>query len=143
MKKLTSMFVIAAIVLSTGCAHPIVITPNLGNIDRKDSVQSDKNAGYYISADDRFREVTTPGGGGDKIRYTPYKDLEPALQKVLANTFRNVHTMPAERDMNFITANNIAFSLTSRVLSNPKSSISLFNSSNSLELTVILFDCPL
>jgi hypothetical protein len=31
-----------------------------------------KKAAYYISDEDRAREVTTPGGGGDKVRYFPY-----------------------------------------------------------------------
>ena len=68
------------VLLLFGCAHPITITPNTSNIDRKDAYEINKNVGYYISAEDRFKEVITPGGGGDSIRYTPYSDLEPATE---------------------------------------------------------------
>lgn len=92
-----------------GCAHPITITPNTSNIDRKDAYEINKNVGYYISAEDRFKEVITPGGGGDSIRYTPYSDLEPALQKVLSNIFEKVHKMPSPDNRPYIMENDISF----------------------------------
>ncbi len=68
-----------------------------------------KNAGYYISDENRAKEVITPGGGGDKVKYTLYADIEPALKHALSNIFSNVYTVPSLDDFNFITSNNISY----------------------------------
>ncbi|MEJ1356535.1 MAG: hypothetical protein RPU52_13165 [Candidatus Sedimenticola sp. (ex Thyasira tokunagai)] len=122
MKFISRIFLITSILVMYGCAHPITISPHLSNIDRKDAKQIDKNVGYYISAQDRYKEVTTPGGGGDSIKYTPYNDLEPAIQKVLINIFRNVHRMPSENDKVFISDNDISFVFTPKIETSSSSS---------------------
>lgn len=99
----------AIIVICAGCAHPIVITPNLSTVDFKDSAKINRVVGYFISDADRGKEVTTPGGGGDSIRYFPYRDLEPGIQKVLLNIFADVLKMPLANDQSFITKNKISF----------------------------------
>ena len=38
----------------------------------------------------RAQTVTTSAGGGDKVRYFPYRDMEPGLYKALSDTFREV-----------------------------------------------------
>lgn len=92
-----------------GCAHPIVITPNLSQIDRKDVTPIDKNVGYHISQANLSKSIITPGGGGDKVEYTPYKDIEPAIQKVLSNMFAKVHTIANPDDHKFLADNDISF----------------------------------
>lgn len=92
-----------------GCAHPIVITPNLSQIDRKDVTPIDKNVGYHISKANMEKSVITPGGGGDKVEYTPYKDIEPALQKVLSNLFSKVLSISNPDDHKFLADNDISF----------------------------------
>lgn len=104
-----------------GCAHPYAITPELSALDRKDVTKIDKNVGYYISAEDRTREVITPGGGGDKVQYAPYKDIEPAMQKMLSNLFTQVHILKSPEDKQFITANNISFIFIPRIETNSSS----------------------
>lgn len=95
-KNLSSTLRLAAVCLVvsllSACAHPIQIRPELNNVDTKASRQEKINAkvGYYISPTDMALEVTTPGGGGDDVRYHPYQDLETGLQKVLSNVFREV-----------------------------------------------------
>ena len=74
----------------TGCAHPIIITPELQSLKRQQGDFILATAGYYISPADRSKKVVTPGGGGDRVAYYPYKELEPALQKVLFNIFQDV-----------------------------------------------------
>ena len=71
------------------CAHNIVITPETKSLPVGQAV-IDRKVGYYISSSDYDAHVTTPGGGGDKVTYQPYKELEPALQRVLFNTFSQV-----------------------------------------------------
>jgi len=43
--------------------------------------------GYVISSQDMNREVITPGGGGDKVSYFPYKDLDYSLSRSLERIF--------------------------------------------------------
>lgn len=45
--------------------------------------------GYYISQKNRQLEVTTPGGGGDNVRYYPYEALEIGYRDVLTSLYRN------------------------------------------------------
>lgn len=92
-----------------GCAHPIVITPDLQTIDRASVNPIDKTVAYYIATADREKEVITPGGGGDKVKYYPYKELEPALRKVLNNLFRSVKRVDNPTDTAFLQANDITY----------------------------------
>lgn len=58
------------------CAHPITINPSLTAQRSDNNLFSTKIAGYVMTEADRAKQVTTEGGGGDKISYFPYKDLE-------------------------------------------------------------------
>lgn len=85
-------FVSAALACTVlfGCAHPISITPDLVKVQAADARPIAKPVGYHISNANRGLEVTTAGGGGDKIRYFPYKDLEAGLYKALSEVFSSV-----------------------------------------------------
>lgn len=110
-----------ALVFLIGCAHPIVTTPNMSDLSAKDFRKIDKVVGYYISSEDRERRVTTPGGGGDKVSYQPFKDLEPGLQKVLSNVFSDVITMTTRDDAAAIQKNSIAFVFVPYITTNSSS----------------------
>ena len=110
-----------ALIFLVGCAHPIVTTPNMSDLSAKDFRKSDKVVGYYISTEDRERRVTTPGGGGDKISYQPYKDLEPGLQKILSNAFTDVITLSSRDDKAAVQKHNIAFIFTPYITTNSSS----------------------
>jgi hypothetical protein len=91
---LTAALVLTALI--TGCAHPISVTPSdFNQIKGSSSAKIQKPVGYYISPDDLQREVITPGGGGDKVSYKPYKDLEPAIYKALSEVFTDVSKLDA------------------------------------------------
>jgi len=85
-------FVSAAVACTVlfGCAHPISMTPDLAKVQAAGATPIAKSVGYHISIANRGLEVTTPGGGGDKVRYFPYKDLEAGLYKVLSEVFSSV-----------------------------------------------------
>lgn len=89
--KLT-LALLAVAFLTVGCAHPIIISPALSSVtnDAGESKKIDASVGYYISASSTNLEVTTPGGGGDSVRYYPYRDIESGYQRVLASVFRTV-----------------------------------------------------
>ena len=73
-----------ATLLLTGCSHKISIDPSLDEI-RQTNIENkiNVNVGYYISKVNKSKKVNTPGGGGDSVDYTPYKDTESALNTVL------------------------------------------------------------
>jgi len=95
------------VVALTGCAHLIVITPDVSQLDPRTVTPVDRNVGYVISEADRGKQVETPGGGGDKVSYYPYRELEPALFRVLSNLFNRVYRLGALSDADAPRANNI------------------------------------
>lgn len=94
LKKILFSFV--GMVILSGCAHPIKVTPNIAKIETKgDSTpRVAASVGYYISPELESLEVTTPGGGGDNVRYYPYRDIEPGFAKLLSNVFSGVVKLP-------------------------------------------------
>lgn len=107
-KSMLRSVVLVGVFWLGGCAHQINITPPLNNIEA-DATKINKKVGYFISAEDMAKEVTTPGGGGDKVKYSPYKELEPALKKTLESVFDSAVAVPSPQDKAFIATNNISF----------------------------------
>lgn len=100
---------VALVGLCSGCAHTILIGPDLNQMPSEQKVTSNRSVGYYISAEDRALKVTTAGGGGDSVEYTPYKDLEAALYRVLSNHFAQVYALKSVDDRAFINDKKISF----------------------------------
>lgn len=96
-----------------GCAHPIVISPNTAKIEREPSSlpKIKANVGFFIPPEASNLEVTTPGGGGDNVRYFPYRDLETAYQRMLLNVFDNVIKLKSASDSNELSKDEIKFTL--------------------------------
>lgn len=97
MKKIISLTFVVAFL--TGCAHPINISPDLSAINANSSnVKIDKKITYYFT-EDLEKEVTTPGGGGDSVKYKPYKELDMGIYKVFADKFKTVEVLkkPGEK----------------------------------------------
>lgn len=84
-----TLFVLTLTVLQ-GCAHPISLNPDLAAVKAVNVKKIDRKVGFYIGDEDRKREVTTPGGGGDKVSYFPYRDMEAGLYVALSETFTTV-----------------------------------------------------
>lgn len=74
----------------SGCAHPISIVGNAATLAGTGTGKLDTIVGLSMTDEDRKREVTTPGGGGDKVSYFPYRDLETGLYIALSETFTRV-----------------------------------------------------
>ncbi|MGC7405127.1 hypothetical protein ACPWR0_16345 [Pandoraea pneumonica] len=95
-KLLCAAFIVA---LASGCAHQVSITPDIAAVNAPEgATRIDKHVGFVIT--DQLREliVTTPGGGGDKIRYKPYADTETAFYKMFSNVFTNVSRLKSVDD---------------------------------------------
>jgi hypothetical protein len=113
---------IVALILAlvcSACAHPIKIAPDLaelkrdaGPAGRPGEARIQKNVGYYISDADRERRVETPGGGGDKVSYTPYADLEAGIHRVLSSIFAKVSVIKETPGPEVMKANGINYIFT-------------------------------
>ncbi len=109
MKHLWRSAILVLLVALFGCAHAIQITPTVGSINVNGIDRIDKAVGYYISADDLAKVVVTGAGGGDKVKYQPYKESEPALRQALGNVFKEVYAVPSLESAEFIAEKQIAY----------------------------------
>lgn len=118
--KFLTIFLVS---LATGCAHQIQLTPNLDDL-RGTTVDNkiEKNVGYYISAVDKATEVISPGGGGDDVKYYPYKDTEAALNTLLSKVFSRVYSVPSLDDSAFVEEKGISYIFTSSIKTDSSSS---------------------
>lgn len=106
-----------------GCAHPMVIAPDVSKIVVVAGTQPlKKNVGYYIADEVRNKEVTTPGGGGDKVSYHPYQDMETAYYKMLGNVFSNVTVLKGPNDAEAISKNKINYIIVPSITTDSSSS---------------------
>ncbi len=103
-----------------GCAHKIVISPDIKKISRDAGTASriNANVGFFIPAEAMGLEVTTPGGGGDNVRYFPYRDIEVAYQIMLSNVFENAIKLRSAFDADELKMNQISFVFTPEVITN-------------------------
>lgn len=95
LKRLILAAGLATLGALVGCAHPITITPDVAKISGSGAPRSTKAVAFYVSDEDMKREVTTEGGGGDKISYFPYRDLDTAIYKSLGEVYENVTKLSA------------------------------------------------
>lgn len=121
MKKIIAAIVIVGTMLLSGCSHQIQLNPKTDGFKISEH-KVNKTVGYYISDADRLKKVTTPGGGGDKVSYTPYKDVETALYTVLSNKFSQVYLVKSLDDKTFIKDNEIALVFLPSIETNSSSS---------------------
>jgi hypothetical protein len=81
-----------------GCAHPISLATDAGTIAGTGTAKIDRKVGLAITDEQKKREVTTPGGGGDKVSYFPYRDLESGLYFALSQSFSGVSRVSGASD---------------------------------------------
>lgn len=108
-----------------GCAHPISMVPDNGAIKSTGATPINKKIGYAMTDASRALEVTTPGGGGDKVRYFPYRDLEPAFYQALSATFRDVTKVKDVKDTAAIKASGVSFLITPEIATTSSSESAL------------------
>jgi hypothetical protein len=97
-----------------------VITASLREV--KTGPVIDKNVAYFISQENHLKQVTTPGGGGDKVTYKPYADTEVALNTVLSKMFSRVYSLNSVDDQQYIDDKNISYIFVPKLTTNSSSS---------------------
>ena len=127
MRSFFNISLIIVIMVCTGCAHTIAISPDISKIERDINLMPiEKNVGYYIASEVRDKNVTTPGGGGDSVSYFPYKDIETGFYKMLTNVFKEVTKLISTTDMDTISRRSIVYIITPEIStdsSSPSSSL--------------------
>lgn len=98
---------ISGVVVLAGCAHPISIEPKA--VPSREGQWSSQKAAYVMTEADRQKQVTTQGGGGDKISYYPYRDFERALRASLASVYADVSALTSMTDAAAIRATGASF----------------------------------
>ena len=116
------LLVLTAVLFATGCAHKINITPETSKLIGVNMKKADYAVGYHISPNMIDMPVETPGGGGDNVTYTPYKDTESALFTVLSKKFKDVYQVKSLNDSSFIKDNEIKLVFLPTITTNSSSS---------------------
>lgn len=94
--RLAGVFAFAAVLV--GCAHPISINAEKAP-ERVESNLIQKKVAYAMSDAERGKQVSTPGGGGDKVSYYPYRDLEKTLRDALRAVYQEVVVVKSATDL--------------------------------------------
>lgn len=120
MKNLKMLLSVAALTFLVGCAHPISIAPTADvvstNAVGKEKLK--KKVGFFISPELLNLEVTTPGGGGDNVRYFPYRDLEVGYQKMLSAVFDGVVRVSKSNDSAEFERGGLVYIFTPEMITN-------------------------
>lgn len=99
-------FISICLMLLAGCAHPISINPTK-TPERPQTNLKQKKVAYVLSDADRNLQVTTPGGGGDKVSYYAYRDSEKAIRDALRAVYQDVVVISSASDLEAINNNAI------------------------------------
>lgn len=93
---------LAALVLAAaagGCAHPISLQGDTGVlVGAVAGPKIDRKVALAISEAQKAQQVTTAAGGGDKVSYFPYRDLETGLYVALSEAFTGVTRVSSPTD---------------------------------------------
>ncbi|TDR79941.1 hypothetical protein [Paludibacterium purpuratum] len=107
-KRFLSAVLVLLAGLLTGCAHPIMISPS-NAMHPQSANPIGKNVAYVMSDADRSKEVITPGGGGDKISYYPYRDLEKAIRDALHVAYKDVTVVDKQGNLEVLKAHQVSY----------------------------------
>lgn len=110
----------ALLALLAACAHPIVVSP-LETPPRVEAQLSPKKAAYVMTEADRNLEVTTPGGGGDKVNYKPYRDLEKAIRDALRAVYTEVFAVTSTSDREALRNQGVSHVFSPRITTTSES----------------------
>lgn len=116
-KLVSLLFAIASLV---GCAHAIDVSPNNLSFasETTSSSKISTSVGYYIPIENISLQVTTPGGGGDNVKYYPYRDIEAGYERMLNNVFEKVVRVRSIDNAAILTESGVKYIITPDLLTN-------------------------
>lgn len=100
------------IALLSGCAHDITISGDNAALVSRTTSPINKTVGLIITDEERSKEVVSPGGGGDKVAYKPYHDLELPIYLQLSNVFKDVIKLNSVPDTATSQTKNLSYIVT-------------------------------
>jgi hypothetical protein len=112
---------LSVVAVLAACAHPMSIEAKNVPTRANGAVASDKKVAYVMSDVDRAKQVTTDGGGGDKVSYFPYRDFERSLRAALAATYADVSVVRTASDSAAIKETGAAFVFVPEILTSSSS----------------------
>jgi hypothetical protein len=106
-----------------GCAHPMTITSDIDSLATTSSAaRIPKHVGLYIPAEDLGKQVTTSGGGGDKVTYRPYADMQTGIYKMLSNVFQDVTLLASPSNSSAISKSSLSYIVQPEITTSSSSS---------------------
>jgi hypothetical protein len=102
------LVVCTALFMISGCAHQIAITPEVTPKRVTDNLSAKKVA-YLMTDEQRNVKVTTAGGGGDKVSYYPYRDLEKSIRDALSAVYSDVQVINVDTDIDKMKSENLSY----------------------------------
>jgi hypothetical protein len=132
-RLLARLGIVGAVFVVAGCAHPVSVR---ADVNYPSDRTVDTSVGYFISDANRSVEVTTPAGGGDKMRYFPYRDLEPTILNTLGSVFRKVYSVPENGRATYIADHHLTFVFEPILTTNSSSKSAIFWPATDFDLTI-------
>lgn len=113
-------FAATLLALLAACAHPIGVGP-LETPVRNEAGLNPKKVAYVMTDDDRNKEVITAGGGGDKVSYFPYRDLEKSIRDALRAVYADVFVVKSASDREAIRSYGASYVFTPTITTTSES----------------------
>lgn len=98
----------AVVTLLAACAHPISLEASKLP-ERNEAQLVAKKVAYVMTDADRAKESVTPGGGGDKVSYQPYRDMEKAIRAALRAVYQDVSVVRSAADSKALKDAGLSF----------------------------------
>lgn len=106
-----SLLTISTVLLLTACAHAITIDPGPSQTSYQNKL-SPKKVGYVITDADKNKQVITAGGGGDRVSYYPYRDIERSIREALKSIYTDVYAIASTSNVDTIKKDEISMIFT-------------------------------
>jgi hypothetical protein len=112
---------VAVVALLSACAHPISLE-SVRLPERDEARVAQKKVAYVITEQDRAKEVITPGGGGDRVSYYPYRDMEGAIRAALRSVYADVVSLNTATDAAAVRDAGVAYVFVPEITTSSSSS---------------------
>ena len=106
-----SLLAISAALVLTSCAHAITIDPGPSQTSYQNKL-SPKKVGYVITDTDKNKQVISAGGGGDKVSYYPYRDIERPIREALKSIYTDVYAIASISEVDKIKKDEVTIIFT-------------------------------